>query len=90
MKLWALFVAGAAVSWGLYVPVLHEGQKQLGSSLRAFLCVGIAYFLLAVLVPAGVMARRSETGSFTMSGSLLATAAGVVAPAADKGPQPLR
>jgi hypothetical protein len=46
-----LFVAGAALSWGIYVPVVHRATGMLNSSLRAFLCVGIAYFLVAVLVP---------------------------------------
>ena len=47
-----LFVAGAALSWGVYVPTVHEAAQSLKSNLRAFLFVGIAYFLVAVLVPA--------------------------------------
>ena len=47
-----LFVAGAAVSWGVYVPTVHEAAQALKSNLRAFLLVGVAYFLVAVLVPA--------------------------------------
>lgn len=46
-----LFIAGAAMSWGLYVPVVHKATAALGSNLRAFLMVGIAYFLVAVVVP---------------------------------------
>lgn len=46
-----LFVAGAALSWGVYVPVVHEATTKLGSNLRAFLMVGVAYFLVAVLIP---------------------------------------
>ncbi len=49
--LWILFALGAALSWGLYGPVLHRGQVELGSPMRALLCVGIAYFLIGVLVP---------------------------------------
>ena len=49
--LWLVFVVGAVLSWGAYVPVLHEGQNLLNrGSIRAFLCVGIAYFLTAVLL----------------------------------------
>jgi hypothetical protein len=33
------------------MPILHKGQVQLGNPLRALLCVGIAYFLIGVLVP---------------------------------------
>lgn len=49
-----VFVAGAALSWGNYVPLVHEAAMKLQSNLRAFLFVGVAYFLVAVLVP-GVM-----------------------------------
>lgn len=45
------FIAGAALSWGVYVPVVHEATAKLGSNLRAFLMVGLAYFLTAVLIP---------------------------------------
>ncbi len=42
-----------ALSWGVYGNFLHKGTDQLGhSSIRAFIGVGIAYFLVAVLVPA--------------------------------------
>ena len=51
IQLVILFVAGAAISWGFYVPVVHEATARLGSNLRAFLFVGVAYFLTAVLVP---------------------------------------
>ena len=45
------FVAGAALSWGVYVPLVHDATSKFGSNLRAFLMVGIAYFLVAVLIP---------------------------------------
>lgn len=48
----SLFVFGAALSWGLYVPSVHVAATQLKSNLRAFLFVGVAYFLVAVLIPA--------------------------------------
>ena len=41
----------AALAWGVYVPLVHGAASKLGSSLRAFLMVGVAYFLTAVLVP---------------------------------------
>jgi hypothetical protein len=46
-----LFIAGAALSWGVYVPLVHEAAQSLKSNLRAFLFVGVAYFLVAVIVP---------------------------------------
>jgi len=51
MMLVSLFVLGAALSWGVYVPTVHEAAASLKSNLRAFLFVGVAYFLVAVLVP---------------------------------------
>lgn len=55
---WMAFVLGAVLSWGVYVPVLHEGQATMGGgggpsagAVRAFLCVGLAYFVTAVVIP---------------------------------------
>ena len=45
------FIFGAALSWGIYVPLVHDATSKLGSNLRAFLMVGVAYFLVAVLIP---------------------------------------
>nr|MCU0874040.1 hypothetical protein [Pirellulaceae bacterium] len=62
------FVVLTFISWGLYGPVLHEGQHHLGdgvhpSSLRPFICVGIAYFLIAVVVPLLVLRAKGEKGN---------------------------
>ena len=48
---WLIFVAGTVLSWGVYGAMLHQGQVKLGSPLRALLCVGVAYFLIGVIVP---------------------------------------
>jgi hypothetical protein len=50
-----LFISGAALSWGVYIPTVHEAAGKLQSSLRAFLLVGIAYFLVAVLIPGAML-----------------------------------
>ena len=76
--LWILFALGAALSWGLYGPVLHRGQVELGSPMRALLCVGIAYFLIGVLVPVVNLGYSGELHSFTMKGSIAATLGGVL------------
>ena len=56
-------IALAVACWGIYGPVLHEGQHHMGNSrLKPLICVGIAYFIVAIIVPvarAGV-ARRVE------------------------------
>jgi hypothetical protein len=75
---WMLFVVGAVLSWGLYGPWLHKGQVALGSPLRAFLCVGAAYFLVGVLVPAASLASQGELRGFTAPGVTASTIAGVL------------
>jgi hypothetical protein len=81
-ELWLAFVLGAVLSWGVYVPVLHEGQQTIGGkpetkSLRAFLCVGLAYFVTAVLVPVALLVIRGEAFDFTARGITFATLGGV-------------
>src|SRR2546428_1647429 len=76
--LWILFALGAALSWGLYGPALHRGQVALGSPMRALLCVGIAYFLIGVLVPVTTLSYQGELHGFTMKGSLAATLGGAL------------
>jgi uncharacterized membrane protein len=76
--LWILFALGAALSWGLYGPVLHRGQVALGSPMRALLCVGVAYFLIGVLVPLVSLSYQGGLQGFTMKGSVSALIGGVL------------
>lgn len=76
--LWIIFALGAALSWGLYGPALHRGQVQLGNPLRALLCVGVAYFLIGVLVPVLGLWQQGELQGFTMKGVTGATLAGAL------------
>jgi len=79
MKLWMLFALGAVAAWGCYVPVLHEGQAALkGGALRAFLCVGVAYFLTAVLGPLGLLATGVEPWEFNARGVTFSALGGVL------------
>ena len=74
---WLAFVAGAILSWGVYGAMLHQGQVKLGNPMRALLCVGIAYFLIAVLVPLIVLALQGQgLRGFTISGATAANVAG--------------
>jgi hypothetical protein len=75
---WAWFVAGAVLSWGLYGVSLHRGQLAIGSPLKALLCVGIAYLLMAVLVPAATLSSQGELKDFNTNGTLISTAAGAL------------
>lgn len=72
------FIALTVVCWGMYGPVLHKGQIGMDSSrLRPLLCVGLAYFAIAVIVPIVVLSTSGETGSFSRSGIIWSSAAGV-------------
>jgi len=79
-----LFTLMTAVCWGIYGPTLHKGQMAMaGSRLRPFLCVGIAYFLIAVLVPYLLLAVKPslDPGQWSVSGtiwSLMGGAAGAI------------
>jgi hypothetical protein len=67
----------AILSWGTYGPVLHKGQVAMGSSrLRPLICVGLSYFLIAVLVPGLMLAAGDEAGSWTIKGLLWSLGAG--------------
>lgn len=78
-----LFVALTALCWGVYGPVLSQGQKDMGAHAhwRPFICVGLAYFVIAIVVPAILLRLRPERGAWTFSGttwSLIAGAAGAL------------
>jgi drug/metabolite transporter (DMT)-like permease len=75
---WISLALGAALSWGLYGASLHRGQTELGNPLRAMLCVGVAYFLIAVLVPAAALTQQGEWRNFTVTGTATATIAGAL------------
>lgn len=75
---WVLFALGAALSWGLYGPMMHKGQVELGSPLRALLCVGFAYFLMAVLVPGITMISSGGIGNMNSQGVISSTIGGAL------------
>jgi hypothetical protein len=75
---WVAFVAGAVLSWGVYGAALHKGQVALGNPLRAFLCVGVAYFLIAILVPVASLISQGELRNFNAFGTITATVAGAL------------
>jgi len=75
---WILFAVGAALSWGAYGVVLHRGQVGLGNPLRALLCVGVAYFLIGVLVPALALQTQGELRGFNAGGVAFSTLGGAL------------
>lgn len=75
---WLWFVAGAVLSWGLYGPALHRGQIGLGNPMKALLGVGVAYFLIAVLVPVAGLSSQGQLSGFPRSGLVAAIAGGAL------------
>ena len=81
MKLWPLFVLGTIICWGAYVPTLHTGQVAFGgknAALRAFMCVGVAYFVISAIVLAYIVVTKAEPLEVTYRGVGLSTWAGVL------------
>lgn len=75
---WVIFVAGAVLSWGAYGMLLAQGQAQLGNPLKALLCVGVAYFLIGVLVPIAALSAQGGLSGFNTQGLVNATIAGAL------------
>jgi len=75
---WAIFVAGAVLAWGAYGALLFEGQMKLGSPLKALLGVGVAYFLIAVLVPVATLQSQGQLGGFNKSGMMTSILGGAL------------
>lgn len=82
---WLGFALITVAAWGIYGVLLNLGQKKMQDSanglFKAFLFVGIAYFLTAVLAPMALLAARKSGWSMPgkgMSWSLVAGVAGAI------------
>ena len=93
MRSLLLIVASFTVTilcWGVYGPVLHWGQELMHVSsdestegvhlarLRPFVCVGLAYFLIGVVVPAALLRAWGEKGHWTLTGVIWSLAGGAL------------
>lgn len=77
-KLWLIYSVLAGLCWGTYVPFVQQGIAGLQrNSLASFLCVGAAYFLIAVLFPLGMFFAGERTPEWNAYGISMATLAGV-------------
>ena len=65
-NLWLVFALMTVASWGLYGIFLHMGQTGMKDPVngryKAFLMVGVAYVLVAVLAPAAMRSSTAPTG----------------------------
>ena len=80
---WLAFAFLTVVTWGVYGVLLHKGQTLMGDPVngryKAFLFVGIAYFLTAVLAPLFLlMSKGAAFSGYTSSGMWWSLIAGVV------------
>ena len=82
---WLAFAMMTVISWGVYGVLLHTGQMAMGDPIngryKAFLFVGIAYFLTAVLAPLAVLLMRGANWQYPAAGmgwSLVAGIAGAI------------
>ncbi|MFL5327388.1 MAG: hypothetical protein ACJ8C4_00610 [Gemmataceae bacterium] len=79
---WWGYVVLAGLAWGTYVPIIFYGGSELGgkasSRLMAILCVGIAYFVLAVLFPLGwFLSGQEQWPPMKTTGLVFSSLAGV-------------
>lgn len=82
---WLAFALMTVASWGVYGVLLHTGQLSMSDPVngryKAFLFVGIAYFLTAVLAPLVVLWLNGANWNYPVKGmawSLVAGIAGAV------------
>lgn len=70
--------------WGMYGPVLHEGQSGMSqvageyARWRPFACVGLSYFAIGVVVPVAWLLSRGEKGHWTTYGTVVSLSAGTL------------
>ena len=79
---WLIFALMTVGSWGLYGIFLHSGQVAMADPTngryKAFLFVGIAYLLTAVIGSLIVLAVNGSDWSFPAKGMSLSLVAGTV------------
>jgi hypothetical protein len=78
---WLVWTLVTVLTWGVYGVFLHKGQMLMGDPangrFKAFLFVGVAYLLAAVIGSAIILQANGATWSFTQSGVIWSTVAGL-------------
>lgn len=82
---WWGYVILAGLSWGTYVPIIFFGGSELGGKpgarLAAIVCVGVAYLVLAIVIPGIIFLtnqQQREDVNLTTNGLVFASLAGVM------------
>ena len=82
MVKWLIFVIMTVASWGLYGVFLHRGQLSMEDAVhgrfKAFLFVGLAYLLTAVIGSAVMLILNGAEWNFTSKGVSWSFLAGLV------------
>src|SRR5438477_2102063 len=78
---WLAFAILTVFSWGVYGVFLHTGQVAMKDAVngryKAFLFVGLAYFLTAVLAPLALLMMRGADWNYPKGGMLWSLVAGI-------------
>lgn len=79
---WLAYALMTVVSWGLYGIFLHTGQVGMGDPIngryKAFLLVGVAYFITAVLAPLAMLIFAGASWNLPARGIWFSLIAGIV------------
>jgi hypothetical protein len=79
---WLVFALMTVATWGLYGVFLHTGQLNMADPVngryKAFLFVGLAYFLTAVLAPLALLMIHGASWDFPVKGMTWSLLAGIV------------
>ena len=79
---WLVYALMTVACWGLYGIFLHGGQLGMADPIngryKAYLFVGIAYFITAVLAPLLILVFNGASWSFPTRGAALSLIAGTV------------
>ena len=78
---WLLFALMTVVCWGLYGVFLHSGQMGMADPVngryKAFLFVGLAYLITAVIGPVIVLLMNGASWTFSAKGMTWSLIAGI-------------
>lgn len=79
---WLVFALMTVISWGVYGVFLHSGQVSMADPVngryKAFLFVGIAYVLTAVIGPVIILSMHGASWTFPAKGMMWSLLAGIV------------
>lgn len=79
---WLIYALMTVGAWGLYGIFLHSGQLGMADPIngryKAYLFVGIAYFITAVLAPLLILIFSGASWTFPARGATMSLVAGTV------------